>query len=124
MDMSGQGNGRSLWKTCYKDCLGLVVVVDSTDKERLDVLKTEITLLLQSSRSNVPIAFLINKIDNPDCLSVSECVLGLNLDQIKLPHRIFATSALSGAGVEEAFEWLRFSVLRASVPAKIKTAHE
>jgi ADP-ribosylation factor-like protein 6 len=114
--MSGQGNGRAMWKICYKDCLGLVVVIDVSDKDRLDTLKSEIDLLLQSARSNIPIVFLANKTDIPDGLSISDCIKGLGLDQIKANHKIFSTSALSGAGIEESFGWLRYSILSASSP--------
>jgi ADP-ribosylation factor-like protein 6 len=119
--MSGQGNGRSLWKSCCKDCLGLVVVVDATDKDRLDVLKTELNLLLQSMRSNIPILFLANKIDISDGLSVGDCVVGLSLDHIKANHKIFPTSAISGAGIEEAFSWLRYAIVKSSI-SKVKNS--
>jgi signal recognition particle receptor subunit beta len=114
--MSGQGNGRSMWKICYNDCLGLVIVIDSSDKDRLDILKSEIDLLLQSTRSNIPILFLANKNDIADCLSINDCTKGLGLDQIKQNHKIFSTCAVSGCGIEEAFGWLRNSILQASSP--------
>ena len=40
--MSGQGRYRNLWEHYYKDCQGIVFVVDSSDKLRMVVAKDEL----------------------------------------------------------------------------------
>ena len=46
-DMSGQGRYRNLWEPYYKECQGIVFVVDSSDKLRMVVAKDELDMLLQ-----------------------------------------------------------------------------
>ena len=41
-DMSGQGRYRNLWEHYYKECQGIVFVVDSSDKLRMVVAKDEL----------------------------------------------------------------------------------
>jgi ADP-ribosylation factor-like protein 6 len=45
-DMSGAGKYRSLWEHYYSDVQGIIFVVDSTDAERMDVVKNELFTLL------------------------------------------------------------------------------
>jgi hypothetical protein len=47
LDMSSQGKYRNLWEHHYKDCQGIVFVVDSSDKMRMAVAKDELDMLLQ-----------------------------------------------------------------------------
>jgi len=46
-DMSGQGRYRNLWEHYYKECQGIVFVIDSSDKLRMVVAKDELDMLLQ-----------------------------------------------------------------------------
>lgn len=46
-DMSGHDRYRSLWEHYYKDCHGIIFLIDSTDKLRLVVVKEELDMLLQ-----------------------------------------------------------------------------
>ena len=50
-DMSGQGRYRNLWEHYYKECQGIVFVVDSSDKLRMVVAKDELDMLLQVIRT-------------------------------------------------------------------------
>ena len=71
-DMSGQGRYRNLWEHYYKECQGIVFVVDSSDKMRMVVAKDELDMLLQHPdiRSRkIPILFFANKMDCRDSLS-------------------------------------------------------
>ena len=70
--MSGQGRYRNLWEHYYKECQGIVFVVDSSDKLRMVVAKDELDMLLQHPdiRSRkIPILFFANKMDCRDSLS-------------------------------------------------------
>jgi len=71
-DMSGQGRYRNLWEHYYKECQGIVFVVDSSDKLRMVVAKDELDMLLQHPdiRSRkLPILFFANKMDMRDAMS-------------------------------------------------------
>jgi hypothetical protein len=45
--MSGHDRHRSLWEHYYKDCQGIIFIIDSSDKLRLVVVKEELDMLLQ-----------------------------------------------------------------------------
>lgn len=45
--MSGHDRYRSLWEHYYKDCQGIIFIIDSSDKLRLVVSKEELDMLLQ-----------------------------------------------------------------------------
>ena len=71
-DMSGQGRYRNLWEHYYKECQGIVFVVDSSDKLRMVVAKDELDMLLQHPdiRSRkIPILFFANKMDMREAMS-------------------------------------------------------
>ena len=83
--MSGQGRYRNLWEHYYKECQGIVFVVDSSDKLRMVVAKDELDMLLQHPdiRSRkIPILFFANKMDIPGALTPFECSQQLELDRI------------------------------------------
>ena len=70
--MSGQGRYRNLWEHYYKECQGIVFVVDSSDKLRMVVAKDELDMLLQHPdirARKLPILFFANKMDCKDALS-------------------------------------------------------
>ena len=46
-DMSGQGKYRNLWKHYYPDTDGIIYVIDSSDKDRICVVKDELSVMLE-----------------------------------------------------------------------------
>ncbi|KAF6216781.1 hypothetical protein GE061_001131 [Apolygus lucorum] len=108
-DMSGQGKNRYLWERYYKNCDGIIFVIDSSDRLRLAVAKEELNLLLQHpdiSGRKVPILFLANKMDVREALSSVKIANAFGLEKIKdKPWHIFATSALTGEGLQNGIEW-------------------
>lgn len=108
--MSGHGRYRDLWEHYYKDCHGIVFVVDSSDRLRLVVVKDELDLLLQHPdicNKKIPILFFANKMDCKDALSSVKIAAGLGLDKIMdKPWHIAASNALTGEGLQEGVEWL------------------
>ncbi|XP_014479764.1 PREDICTED: ADP-ribosylation factor-like protein 6 isoform X1 [Dinoponera quadriceps] len=109
-DMSGHDRHRSLWEHYYKDCHGIIFIIDSSDKLRLVVVKEELDMLLQHpdvAGRKIPILFLANKMDLPDSLTTVKLVAGLGLERIQnKPWHIRATNALTGEGLQPAIEWL------------------
>ncbi|XP_033224861.1 ADP-ribosylation factor-like protein 6 isoform X1 [Belonocnema kinseyi] len=109
-DMSGHDRYRSLWEHYYKDCHGIIFLIDSTDKLRLVVVKEELDMLLQHpdvEARKIPILFLANKMDLPDSLTTVKLVSGLGLEKIhNKPWHIRATNAVTGEGLQPAIEWL------------------
>ncbi|GJQ82437.1 hypothetical protein Trydic_g11851 [Trypoxylus dichotomus] len=109
-DMSGHGRYRDLWEHYYKDCHGIIFVVDSSDRLRLVVVKDELDLLLQHpdvSNKRIPILFFSNKMDCKESLSSVKIAAALGLDKIMdKPWHISASNALTGEGLQEGVEWL------------------
>lgn len=107
--MSGQGRYRDLWEHYYKDCEGIIFVIDSSDRLRLAVVRDELDLLLQHpdiATRQIPILFFSNKMDLRDALSSVKIAAGLGLEQIvDKPWHICATNALTGEGLQEGMEW-------------------
>lgn len=108
-DMSGQGRYRDLWEHYYKECSGIIFVIDSSDKLRLVVVKEELAMLLQHpdiAAKRIPILFYANKMDLRDSLSSVKIAAGLNLDRImEKPWHICASNAVTGEGLQEGVEW-------------------
>lgn len=108
--MSGHGRYRDLWEHYYKDCHGIIFVVDSSDRLRLVVVKEELDLLLQHPdicNRKIPILFFSNKMDCKDALSSVKIAAGLGMDKIMdKPWHIAASNALTGEGLQEGVEWL------------------
>ncbi|XKL66306.1 hypothetical protein PGB90_009726 [Kerria lacca] len=109
-DMSGQGRYRELWENYYKDCEGIIFVIDSSDKLRLAVVKDELDLLIQHPdivAKCIPILFLANKKDLRDGMSSIKIASSLHLERIQdKPWHICTTNALSGEGLQEGIQWL------------------
>ncbi|KAL1130183.1 hypothetical protein AAG570_013121 [Ranatra chinensis] len=108
-DMSGQGRYRDLWQRYYKECDGIIFVVDSTDRLRLAVAKDELDLLLQHpdvADRKIPILFLANKMDLREALSTVKIAAAFQLHKIQdKPWHICATNALTGDGLFEGVDW-------------------
>ncbi|KAK6619808.1 hypothetical protein RUM43_012136 [Polyplax serrata] len=108
-DMSGQERYRDLWEHYYKDCNGIIFVIDSSDKLRLVVVKEELDLLLQHpdvANKKIPILFFANKMDLRESLSSVKIASGLNLDRIMdKPWHICASNAITGEGLQDGVEW-------------------
>lgn len=109
-DMSGQGRYRSLWEHYYRDCHGIIFVIDSSDKMRMVVAKDELDLILQHpdiAGKKVPILFYANKIDLRDALTSVKVSTLMELDEISnKPWHICASNALTGEGLGEGIDWL------------------
>ena len=116
-DLGGQTEIRPYWRCYYPKTNALVFVIDSSDKERMDIAKQELFLLLQEDDlKGVPIAILANKQDIEGCLSDLQVRDNYNVIQIsesmglsEIKNRqwaIFKTIAKSGKGVDDAFKWL------------------
>ncbi|XP_063626039.1 ADP-ribosylation factor 4-like [Cydia splendana] len=107
-DIGGGDKITPLWNQYFQNTKAIIFVVDSTDKERLDVVEQELyRLLTEKELEHCPILVLANKQDLPDAISVDELKIALKLDQWK--HRtIHVQSAVAnkGTGVTEGFDWL------------------
>ena len=107
-DLGGQTSLRPYWRWYYENSNAIIYVVDSTDKDRLDIARQELELMLEEEEvKGLPLLIFANKQDSPDALSESEIVNALDLHSIKNRQwALFKISAIKGEGLNEGFEWL------------------
>jgi len=109
-DMSGQGRYRNMWEHYYRDCNGIIFVIDSSDKLRLAVAREELDQLLahpEIRERRVPILFFANKMDVRDAVTSVKCSAILELSRVEnKPWHICASNAVTGEGLEEGITWL------------------
>jgi signal recognition particle receptor subunit beta len=87
---------------------GLIFVVDSNDRDRIDVAKGELDGLLgQDELRDAPLLVFANKQDLPNAMSTSEMAEKLGLHSLRQrPWYIQAACAASGEGIYEGLDWL------------------
>jgi len=88
--------------------LGIIYVVDSNDRERIDEAALELQKVLREDelRDSV-LLVLANKQDLPNAMSVAEVTDKLGLHSLRSRQwYIQATCATSGDGLYEGLDWL------------------
>jgi ADP-ribosylation factor protein 1 len=114
-DVGGQDKIRPLWRHYYQNTQGVIFVVDSNDRDRIDdskdyehSAKEELNrMLAEDELRDAVLLVFANKQDLPNAMKVQEVTerLGLN----KLRNRqwyIQGTSAPTGDGLYEGLDWL------------------
>ena len=75
---------RPLWRHYYQSIDGIVMVLDSNDRERLADVSHELNRLLgEEQLSGMPLLVLANKQDLPDAMMCEEIVEGLHLNNLR-----------------------------------------
>lgn len=118
-DLGGHEIARKIWKDYLGSVDGIVFMVDSTDRERFELSRSELNELLSMEElSNVPFIILGNKIDLSDAASEEELRNSLGLDTYAYygkeskpqpgvrPIELFMCSVARRNGYAEAFRWL------------------
>ncbi|KAK3756765.1 hypothetical protein RRG08_019257 [Elysia crispata] len=83
-DVGGQGKIRALWRHYYINTQGLLFIVDSADRSRLDEAKEEFHGIIESPEMDrVPVVVVANKQDLPGALTTAEIADGLDLHKLK-----------------------------------------
>ena len=79
-DVGGQDKIRPLWRHYYQNTEGLIFVVDSNDKDRIDAAREELQKMLQEDelKDSVVLVFA-NKQDLPNAMSAPEVTEMLGL---------------------------------------------
>lgn len=106
-DVGGQDKTRPLWKSYCRKADGIIYVVDSKDKERLEEAKIELARLLRMPETlGLPVVVLANKQDLPGSLDASEIEKLMGLHELPASHlcHVEPTCAVTGEGLDEAIE--------------------
>jgi len=115
-DVGGQDKIRPLWRHYYQNTQGIIFVVDSNDKERIDdssgteknSAREELhRMLAEDELRDAVLLVFANKQDLPNAMSVNEVTERLGLNSIRNRQWfIQATCATTGDGLYEGLDWL------------------
>ncbi|KAF0287285.1 ADP-ribosylation factor 4 [Amphibalanus amphitrite] len=107
-DVGGQKILRPLWHHYFSNAKGLIYVVDSLDRERVQEAADELADMLQHDElRHIPVVVMANKQDMPRVMSPSEVTERLGMGKMTgRPWHVQATSATQGEGLYEALDWL------------------
>lgn len=111
-DVGGQEKLRRLWRHYYSGTHGLIYVVDSNDRYRLDTARAELEGILSSEEmSSASLLVFANKQDLPDSMKPAEVAEKLGLHSMRgREWYIQGANAVSGDGLYEGMDWLVKSV--------------
>lgn len=107
-DIGGQKTIRSYWRNYFEQTDGVIWVVDSSDKMRLDDTKAELhSLLKQEKLMGATLLIFCNKQDIQGSLTCDQIKQYLELDSITTRHwGIIGCSARTGDGLLEGIDWI------------------
>lgn len=108
-DVGGQEKMRSVWGDYCEHTDGLVYVVDSTDRERLDASRREFELILKNEHiKNVPVVLLANKQDIPGALTAEDITRMFKVKKLCCNRNWYVQPccAITGDGLAEGFRKL------------------
>ncbi|XP_055915610.1 ADP-ribosylation factor-related protein 1 [Eupeodes corollae] len=118
-DLGGQTELQSLWDKYYEECHGVIYVIDSNDRDRMEESKLIFDTMIKNDHlSGVPLLVLANKQDLPDVMGVREIKPVFQQAGEHIGRRdclIMPVSALTGEGVDEGIQWLVEAVKRNSI---------
>ncbi|XP_078091822.1 ADP-ribosylation factor 5 [Mustelus asterias] len=107
-DVGGQDKIRPLWRHYFQNTQGLIFVVDSNDRERVQESVDELQKMLQEDELRDAVLLIFaNKQDLPNAMSVSELSEKLGVQRMhSRTWHIQATCATQGTGLFEGLDWL------------------
>jgi ADP-ribosylation factor 1/2 len=107
-DVGGQDKIRLLWRHYYLNTQGLIFVVDSNDKDRIEENRDELhKMLAEEELKDAVLLVFANKQDLPGAMSCPEITDKLGLHTIRgRTWFIQAACAMRGDGLFEGLDWL------------------
>lgn len=107
-DVGGQDKLIALWKHYFAHTDGLIFVVDSCDKERIDKAERELKkMLAEDELKDTVVLIMANKQDLSDAMTVTEVTDQLGMSQLKgRKWLVQGTSATTGKGLKEGLDWM------------------
>merc|ERR1712093_12867 len=106
-DVGGQDKIRKLWRHYYTGCDGVIFVVDSNDRERVEEAREELNAVLAADElRDACVLVLANKSDLPRSMTAAEVADGLGLHKLRRQWFIQSTCATNGDGIYEGMNWL------------------
>jgi len=110
-DVGGQDKIRLLWRHYYQNTQGLIFVVDSSDKDRVDIAREELQRMLGEEELRDAIVLVFANKQDMGVMSVPEITERLGLHSMKgRDWFIQGTCALTGDGLYDGLDWLSKTV--------------
>ncbi|CAI2347369.1 unnamed protein product [Caenorhabditis sp. 36 PRJEB53466] len=115
-DMSGQMRYRASWESYFSSSQGVIFVMDSSDRLRLELLKEELWMVIDHkdiASRGIPVAILANKMDVPGAMTASDITISLNMNLVRGGNwSIHSTCALTGEGLDKAMQHLSAEITK------------
>lgn len=107
-DVGGQDKIRVLWKHYYQNTDGLIYVVDSNDRDRVEDAAEELKkMLAEDELKDAALLVMANKQDLSGALNPNEVTEKLGLQSLKgRQWLVQGTSATTGNGLKEGLDWM------------------
>jgi len=107
-DVGGQDKIRPLWRHYFQNTQGLIFVIDSNDRERMEEAREEMHKMLGEDELREAILLVFaNKQDLPNAMNAAELTDKLGLHNLRNRQwYIQATCATQGHGLYEGLDWL------------------
>merc|ERR1711912_136256 len=107
-DIGGQDKIRKLWRYYYANTQGLIFVIDSNDRDRIEDAREELAQMLNEDemRDAVLLVFA-NKQDLPNSMPAAEITEKLGLHEMRTRQWFIQSAcATSGDGLYEGLDWM------------------
>jgi len=109
-DVGGQKSIRTYWRNYFESTDGIIWVVDSVDRWRLEECRAQLhDLLGQEKLAGASLLIFANKQDLGGALSFEEIAKVLQLDESTMAGHhwsILGCSAITGSGLIQGFDWI------------------
>merc|ERR1712187_74513 len=107
-DVGGQDKIRPLWRHYYSGTQGLIFVVDSNDRDRVEDAREELMKMLsEDMMRDAMLLVFANKQDLPNAMTAAEVTEKLQLNNMRhRPWFIQSACATTGDGLYEGLEWM------------------
>jgi len=107
-DVGGQDKIRPLWRHYFQNTQGLIFVIDSNDRERVEEARDELNkMLTEDELKDAALLIFANKQDLPNALTAAEITDKLGLQSLRNRTWFIQTAcATQGTGLYEGLDWL------------------
>merc|ERR1712109_300692 len=107
-DVGGQEKIRPLWRHYYNGSNGLIYVVDSNDRDRVEDAREELSKILnEDEMRDAALLVFANKQDLPNSMTAAEVTEKLELHNMRNRQWFIQSAcAITGDGLYEGLDWL------------------
>ena len=115
-DVGGQDKLRPLWRHYFQNTNGIIFVIDSNDKGRVEQARDELMkMLLEDELRDAALLVFANKQDLPNAMTTSEIIDKIGLHTLRQRSwYIQGCCATSGEGLYEGLDWLASNVKKSA----------